>query len=73
MSSHITNMALVNLSTAFQLLAEHSSSAVLLALLWVLWRLWTFTILPAFRPDEPKQVPYLIPCESTALQIIYTC
>ncbi|MCJ1320748.1 hypothetical protein MMC15_006089 [Xylographa vitiligo] len=28
---------------------------------WVGWRIWTFTILPALRPNEPKQLPYMIP------------
>lgn len=34
-----------------------------LALCWGAWRLWTFTIVPILRPDEPKELPYLIPCE----------
>lgn len=32
--------------------------------LLLLWRLWRFTILPAMRPDEPKELPYWIPCMS---------
>jgi hypothetical protein len=27
----------------------------------LIWRLWTFSILPLFRPHEPKEVPYWIP------------
>lgn len=27
----------------------------------VLWRLWRFTILPATRPNEPKELPYWVP------------
>ena len=27
-----------------------------------LWRLWRFTIRPYLRPDEPKELPYWIPC-----------
>lgn len=27
------------------------------------WRLWTFTILPTLRPDEPREIPYWIPCQ----------
>ncbi|MCJ1377230.1 hypothetical protein MMC17_000322 [Xylographa soralifera] len=27
----------------------------------LLWRLWRFTLLPAFVPDEPKELPYWIP------------
>ncbi|KAL4918995.1 cytochrome P450 [Aspergillus aurantiobrunneus] len=26
------------------------------------WRLWRFTIRPLLHPDEPKEVPYWIPC-----------
>lgn len=33
-----------------------------LALL-LLWRLWMFTILPILRPNDPKELPYWIPCE----------
>ena len=29
--------------------------------LWIFWRLWSFTILPALRPDAPKELPYWIP------------
>jgi hypothetical protein len=29
-----------------------------------LWRLWTFTLLPWLNPNEPKEVPYWIPCKS---------
>lgn len=27
------------------------------------WRLLRFTILPAFYPDDPKELPYWIPCK----------
>jgi hypothetical protein len=26
------------------------------------WRLWRFTIRPRLHPDEPKELPYWIPC-----------
>ena len=29
----------------------------------LLWRLWRFTIAPSYRPNEPKQLPYWIPCK----------
>lgn len=29
----------------------------------ILWRLYAFTIKPWFRPNEPKELPYWIPCE----------
>lgn len=35
-------------------------AVVLLPLL--LWRLWKFTIRPRLHPDEPKELPYWIPC-----------
>ncbi|KAJ3579981.1 hypothetical protein NPX13_g573 [Xylaria arbuscula] len=28
---------------------------------WVLWRAWRFTIYPKLHPDEPKELPYMIP------------
>ncbi|KAL5337981.1 putative cytochrome P450 [Aspergillus crustosus] len=36
-----------------------SGSAVLF---YLTWRLWRFTIRPSLYPDEPKEVPYLVPC-----------
>lgn len=39
---------------------------VILSLAWLLWRLWSFTVLPYFRPDEPKNLPYWIPCKVIA-------
>lgn len=33
------------------------------AIAWLTWGVWTFTIHPALHPDEPKQLPYWIPCE----------
>jgi hypothetical protein len=38
------------------------TAAAVLALL--LWRLWRFTITPALYPDDPKELPYWIPCKS---------
>jgi hypothetical protein len=26
------------------------------------WRLWRFTIWPLFHPEEPRELPYWIPC-----------
>ena len=31
--------------------------------LLLLWRIWRFTITPTFRPSEPKELPYWIPCK----------
>lgn len=42
-----------------------SASLLLISLLGCLllsWRLWMFTILPLLRPDEPKEIPYWVPC-----------
>jgi hypothetical protein len=33
----------------------------------LVWRLIKFTIVPAFRPNEPKQYPYWIPGEATQM------
>ena len=30
----------------------------------LLWRLWKYTVLPFLKPEEPKRLPYWIPCES---------
>ncbi len=27
------------------------------------WRIWRFTILPILRPDDPKELPYWVPCK----------
>lgn len=37
---------------------------LLAAGLLLLWRLWRFTIRPAMKPDEPRRLPYWIPCGS---------
>ena len=36
---------------------------ITLCTLWAFWRIWTFTIVPILRPDEPKDIPYWVPCE----------
>lgn len=37
-----------------------SLSAILI--IYLIWRLWRFQFLPALHPDEPRELPYLIPC-----------
>ena len=32
--------------------------------LLLVWRLWTFAVRPWLNPDEPKEIPYWIPCKS---------
>jgi hypothetical protein len=34
---------------------------VIIVLVWAVWRSWRFTIYPKLHPDEPKELPYLIP------------
>jgi hypothetical protein len=34
------------------------------SVIWIAWRLWRFTILPVLKPNEPKELPYWIPCKS---------
>ena len=33
-----------------------------LTLVWLIWRMWTFSIHPRLHPDEPKKLPYMVPC-----------
>ena len=41
---------------------HHSVSIIFgLVVVLLLWRTWTFTVLPALRPREPKEVPYWVP------------
>ncbi|KAK4186804.1 cytochrome P450 [Podospora australis] len=38
------------------------SRALLCTLLaWAVWRCWKFTVYPMLHPDEPKELPYLVP------------
>lgn len=32
-------------------------------LVWLLWYVWKFTVFPLLRPNEPRYLPYLTPCE----------
>jgi hypothetical protein len=43
--------------------ANYLHSVFLISLILLLsWRIWRFTMLPVLRPDDPKEVPYWIPC-----------
>ena len=44
--------------------------AVFLGLSLVLWRLWTFTVRPWMNPDEPREVPYWVPCKKLTSCVI---
>ena len=37
--------------------------AVLSNLSFALWRLWKFTVRPWIYPDEPREIPYWVPCK----------
>ena len=41
------------------------SGSVLITLILTLflWRVWTFKIIPVLYPQEPREVPYWIPCK----------
>lgn len=39
------------------------TSTLLLSACWLCWHVWTFQITPFLRPDEPKKLPYWIPCK----------
>lgn len=43
------------------------SPLVLFGTLWITWRFWRFTIRPALHPEEPKELPYLVPFVGHAL------
>lgn len=42
--------------------------SVLAAGLLLFWRLCRFTLLPMMRPDEPKELPYWLPCRCSSEQ-----
>lgn len=52
-----------------------------LLLVVLVWRFWKFSLKPAFHPEDPKELPYWIPCEyrtnfpvtPTALTDICSC
>jgi hypothetical protein len=35
---------------------------ICVAALLLTWRLWRFKVRPVLRPDEPRELPYWIPC-----------
>jgi len=39
------------------------STVVLLAAGLLIWRFLKFTVIPALYPDDPKELPYWIPCK----------
>ena len=43
------------------------SILALFCISWITWRVWRFTILPALKPNNPKEIPYLVPVVGHAL------
>lgn len=43
--------------------------AVISACVLVLWRIWRFTVLPSYYPNDPKELPYWIPCRLSTLAL----
>ena len=41
-----------------------TGSLAFLVSLLLAWRLWNFVLRPWLNPDEPKEIPYWIPCKS---------
>ncbi|CAI6088132.1 unnamed protein product [Clonostachys chloroleuca] len=37
--------------------------SILLLIIWAAWRVIRFTLTPKWHPEEPPEVPYLIPCQ----------
>lgn len=73
MASSFTQDVLFGLRTVESYIATFNSITLTFAcgaVAWLIWRVWAFTILPALRPNEPKQVPYWIPCEQSANLLI---
>lgn len=35
----------------------------LLGLSWLSWYFIKFTVIPLLRPNEPKELPYFVPCK----------
>ena len=54
-------LALVASSTMFRVLLSFIGP-------WLLWRLVTFSVLPWFQPNAPKELPYWIPGQSNVLK-----
>ncbi|KAI1211123.1 putative cytochrome p450 [Annulohypoxylon truncatum] len=65
MSSHqLSNYIEIVAQKMIFVLDEHTTISSLLGfvvLVWVSWWCWRFAIHPKLHPDEPKELPYLIP------------
>ncbi|KAK0747393.1 putative cytochrome p450 [Apiosordaria backusii] len=56
-----TDLVLQRLLFTLQANAALSRGLFCVLLVWAVWRCWKFTIYPKLHPDEPKELPYLIP------------
>lgn len=50
-----------------KLTSARLSVPTLLCVSWITWRIWRFIILPRFQPNNPKEIPYLVPVIGHAL------
>lgn len=57
------------LYVGFMKLSSSASLSILafFSVSWITWRVWRFTIVPALKPNNPKEIPYLVPVVGHAL------
>lgn len=46
--------------------------SILLLIIWAAWRVIRFTLTPKWQPEEPPEVPYLIPCQCPSATLVST-
>ncbi|KAI1098020.1 putative cytochrome p450 [Jackrogersella minutella] len=64
MSTELSNYIEIFRQRVLLVIQEHATislTSVLIVLAWTTWRCWRFTVYPKLHPDEPKELPYLIP------------
>lgn len=59
------------LSTLNETLLYTLQLAILFAGSLLLWRLWRFTLMPMLKPNEPKELPYWIPCMQHPIDVLF--
>ncbi|KAK7987214.1 cytochrome P450 oxidoreductase [Apiospora saccharicola] len=59
------NFSLIQLSALLVVSSWVTSILFPLMCLWITWRLWRFTLFPALRGDDIKELPYWIPAPHT--------
>lgn len=45
--------------------SESLQPLIVLLTIWICWRLWKFTLVPRIYPNDPKELPYCFPRESS--------